>query len=135
MEEIPDLMKKSHYKIEKLLNEFGKDNSLFNKFKWELEKHLFIEEKAIFIFYNPKDSEDFDTIPNLIQEHRKMEKLLSEIENNLRIKKTIDVSELLKLLVKHRKFEDGTLYPKLNRELDEAKKNIIIERINENFID
>ena len=140
MEEIPDLMKKNHYRIEQLLKEFKtiyeKNPKLifssFDKFKWELEKHLFIEEKAIFIFYSPKDAEDFDTIPNLVQEHRKMLELLNKIENNLK-SKNVDISELLKLLIKHRNFEDGTLYPKLDRELEDSKKKIIIERLTENF--
>ena len=140
MEEISDLMRKNHYRIEQLLKEFKtiyeKNPKLifssFDKFKWELEKHLFIEEKAIFIFYSPKDSEDFDTIPNLVQEHRKMLELLNKIENNLK-DKNVDISELLKLLIKHRNFEDGTLYPKLDRELEDSKKKIIIERLTENF--
>ena len=140
MEEISDLMRKNHYRIEQLLKEFKtiyeKNPKLifssFDKFKWELEKHLFIEEKAIFIFYSPKDSEDFDTIPNLVQEHRKMLELLNKIENNLK-SKNVDISELLKLLIKHRNFEDGTLYPKLDRELEDSKKKIIIERLTENF--
>ena len=140
MEEISDLMRKNHYRIEQLLKEFKtiyeKNPKLrfssFDKFKWELEKHLFIEEKAIFIFYSPKDAEDFDTIPNLVQEHRKMLELLNKIENNLK-SKNVDISELLKLLIKHRNFEDGTLYPKLDRELEDSKKKIIIERLTENF--
>ena len=58
---ITDLMIKDHCKIEKLLKNFEEKSNIdieqtriaFNKFEWELEKHMFTEEKAIFSSYNP----------------------------------------------------------------------------------
>ena len=58
---ITEVMVRDHIKIVKLLNEFEKrltqDRKIklkaFNEFVWELEKHFFTEEKAIFISYNP----------------------------------------------------------------------------------
>lgn len=55
---ILNLMVKDHRKIEDLLNNLEEKNNedfdpmqkAFNKFEWELEKHIFTEEKAIFYF-------------------------------------------------------------------------------------
>ena len=60
---ILELMVKDHARIEKLIQ--GLKNSspdmlsiknAFDAFKWEFERHLFAEEKAVFAFYNPKSS-------------------------------------------------------------------------------
>ena len=62
-ETILKVMLNDHCKIVKLLNDFEKCTDLdkqilkktFNIFKWELEKHLFTEEKAIFVYFEPDD--------------------------------------------------------------------------------
>ena len=69
-ETISQVMLGDHNKIVKLLNDFGNCTNLdkkilkkaFELFKWELEKHLFTEEKAIFISYEPKDQTELPPI-------------------------------------------------------------------------
>ena len=59
METISQVMMRDHDKIVSLLNDFGNcidlDKQILKKafeiFRWELEKHLFTEEKVIFISY------------------------------------------------------------------------------------
>ena len=60
---ISEAMVRDHGKLVKLLIDFEKSivqdkktmMEAFNEFAWELEKHFFTEEKAIFISYEPKD--------------------------------------------------------------------------------
>ena len=55
---ITAVMVRDHCKIKNLLDDFEEKTKQdhkemvksFHKFEWELEKHLFVEEKAIFIF-------------------------------------------------------------------------------------
>jgi len=144
MEEISNLMVRNHYRIMELFNMFKLDSESYkpnleiimkslNKFKWELEKHLFIEEKAVFTFYNPKDNEDSNMISDIIKDHKQILEMLDKIEKDLLDKKKIDSFEFEKLLVKHQNFEDRILYPKLEKGLNESQRKIIIERISEKF--
>ena len=60
---ITEAMIRDHGKIIDLFIRFRKSNDLdkhtmtksFNEFVWELEKHFFTEEKAIFTAYEPED--------------------------------------------------------------------------------
>ena len=130
--EISDLMLRDHCKIEKLLSEFKlsigspEAEKRFDGFKWELEKHMFIEERAIFTFVKPEDNEDFAAIPKLKREHDEILDLMESIEKDT---KEEDVSKLQNLLMKHKTFEDEVLYPKLDVELNAEQKKIIVDRL------
>lgn len=139
---ITNLMIKSHNKLEKLLDglkistqgDFKLTGELFDEFRWELEKHIFTEEKAIFKFFNlSKDEDHFEVVPNLIKDHNAFLEMLNEIENDLVIKKNLDISGLRNLLVKHKNFEEKTVYPKLDQELNDSQKNSILIKINNSF--
>lgn len=129
-------MMEHHTLIEVLLALF-KDNKSsdlkmilgdFNKFRWELEKHFFVEEKAIFKFRHPK----FLTLINeFMEEHRNMVGALDKIEGDLTAGKEADISDFYKSLVEHRNKEENDLYSKIDEEFDETRKEEIIRRINE----
>jgi hypothetical protein len=130
------IMKRHHHLIEGLLNRFNKRQSepevfpkLFNQFKWELEKHFFLEEKAIFTFINTDDQELYETSEKLLNEHRKILDTLNLLETDLISGKETDLDELKKRLIAHRDIEDDEFYPKLDIELDEQKKREIFNRI------
>ena len=55
MEKISEIMKEDHKRILKLLDN-SKNEKEFRKFRWALEKHIFLEEKAIFIIYSPENA-------------------------------------------------------------------------------
>lgn len=137
--EILNTMIEEHALIEVLLLVFKNDltkepgsaeNSL-NKFSWELEKHFFVEERAIFKFCGSPDSEICQIVQELIQEHSIMLEMLNEIKNDLVIGKNIEISSFLILLEKHRNTEEKKLYPKIDQEFSQENKDIIISKINE----
>ena len=134
-------MVKDHCKIEELLNKLeenvDKEYSLmresFNKFEWELEKHLFTEEKAIFTQYSPEDvSEGFKMLPELTKQHNfivnKLDIWRKDVRNNRKIE---GFYEFKKFLLNHKEFEEMEVYPKLDESLNEIQKKQIIEKLNE----
>lgn len=133
---VSEVMDEHHRKIEKLFNDFkselGKKDvfEAFNNFKWELEKHLFIEEKAIFTGYSPKNPEEYKVIPYILKEHNLILEFLKEIESKLE-DSDCNIDKFTEILNKHRKFEDVSLYPKLDKNLSNEVKSRIIRRIKE----
>lgn len=135
---IADMMIRHHYNIENLITAFNekkeKDTKIlldvFQRIKWEIEKHFFLEENAIFIFYDPKSKDDSRIVNHILVEHETMLKKLSEIEKRLKNKESIDLSEFTKRLIRHKELEDSIFYPRLDSQLDNEQKNKIIERIN-----
>jgi hemerythrin-like domain-containing protein len=133
---ISQIMKRHHYLIEGELNRFikyqNKPNvfpTLFNKFKWEIEKHFFLEEKAIFTFIESENQDIYEISKGLIDAHRELLKNLKEIEDRMKNKKESDLLKFKELLINHRDFEEKSFYPKLDEELDDCKKSQIIDRI------
>ncbi len=140
---ISEIMVRDHGKIVKLLIDFEKSigqneqtmMKAFNAFLWELEKHFFTEEKAIFIAYEPEDeNEGYAMIPELIKEHEEIFDRLKVMKKSVKKKKVFDFQGFKELLKKHKDFEDEKVYPKFDQELDEEEKRIIIHRINEIYL-
>jgi len=139
--DILSLMVKDHCKIEKLLDEFesnaDKDHTSafnsFNKLEWELEKHIFIEEKAIFTAYSPKDVvEGYAMLPELTKQHNVLLNKLSNMRRDVhRQTKPTDLYGFKEFLIKHRTFEEQEVYPKMDKNLDAENKKIIFDKINE----
>lgn len=127
------IMLKEHEKINALLNDFEKNasNQTFNRFKSELEKHFFVEEKIIFNVYSIEDSNDSHL--NLIKQHRDILWLIKQVEENIGKKDLI--LELKNLLKSHSDFENNIFYPKLDNSLDKDQKLIIASKIEENLKD
>jgi hemerythrin-like domain-containing protein len=137
---IIELMIKDHGKIVKLLQDVEKSTGLnlvlkmkvFDIFEWELEKHIFIEEKAIFSSYNPTNIvEGYKMVPELIQQHNEILNKLRIMRKNLLWQRSIDYDEFKELIMAHKTFEEVSLYPKLDQELDASQKEEIIKKIHE----
>ena len=134
-------MIRDHCKIEKLLDQLEesakKDHSTMmkslNKFEWELEKHIFVEEKAIFTSYNPEDAtEGYKMLPELTKQHNEILNRLSIMRRSIRSQRLVeDVYSFKEFMIKHKNFEEREVYPKLDEALDETQKKHIIERIDE----
>jgi len=130
-------MLRDHNKLKGLLTQFKKvaktnqeaRSVMFNMFKWELEKHFFTEDKAIFLFYEPED--DFNNNPTheLVDQHDKILKELDKIEKDLRAKKDLNFESFEKLLIEHGTYENNELYPLLDRVLSAETKKMIFDRI------
>lgn len=137
---ILDLMMKDHGKIVKLLLDVEKSIGMelistmkvFDTFEWELEKHIFIEEKAIFTSYKPTNIvEGYKMVPELIQQHNDILNRLRMMRKNLMRQRPIDYNDFKELILAHKTFEEASLYPKLDQELDVSQKEEIIKKIRE----
>lgn len=137
---ILDLMMKDHGKIVKLLLDVEKSIGMelistmkvFDTFEWELEKHIFIEEKAIFTSYKPTNIvEGYKMVPELIQQHNDILNRLRMMRKNLMRQRPIDYNDFKEFILAHKTFEEASLYPKLDQELDVSQKEEIIKKIRE----
>jgi hemerythrin-like domain-containing protein len=134
-------MVKDHCKIEKLLNNLEEKNNddfdsmrnAFNKFEWELEKHIFTEEKAIFTSYNPEDkTEGYKMLPELTKQHNFMLNKLNNWRKDIRNKRMIsDLYSFKVYLIRHKNYEEEKVYPMLDQSLSEVDKNYIMSKLNE----
>jgi len=135
------LMTKDHGKIDTLIDrleekskgEFSEMKKAFHNFEWELEKHIFTEEKAIFTDYDPADvSEGYKMLPELTKQHNYIVNTLNNWRTDIRHKKTPrDIYSFKEYLIKHREFEEQEVYPRLDDSLDEDEKKNIVSKINE----
>jgi hypothetical protein len=134
---ISKTMLKDHKKILDLIQEFEKQTDSFKareileKFKWNLEKHFFMEEKVIFSVYQIENNEEDEDVINLLKEHKDALFLIKKIEELSSKDKKADITELKLLLINHANFENKSFYPRLDEELTEEQKQMIIERADE----
>jgi len=135
---ILDLMVKDHRTIVKLLKEVEKNldadsktlTKAFDTLNWNLEKHIFTEEKAIFTSYSPVNViEGYKMVPELIKQHNVILNKMNLMRTDLMKKKPIDFHAFTELLTEHKTYEENFLYPQLDQELGESQKKVIIERI------
>ena len=135
-------MEKHHKVIDDLFEQFennmGGDSEelaeIFNRFKWELEKHIFLEEKAIFSFCQKcyvGENKVTDMAGDMVETHDLILENLNDLENKLAVGDDFDTSELKKLLNEHEQDEDKNLYPVLDERLDSLHKKIVIKKIKE----
>ena len=137
---ITELMIKDHIKLMKYLKDveknlgrdFGFLSNSFNTFQWTLEKHFFVEERAIFTSYNPNYIDDsYNFFLDLSKQHTLILEEIELLRKKLRKREPFDFNKLKDMLLKHKTFEEKKVYPVLDLEIDEAEKRFIIERIND----
>jgi len=129
---ISDLMYRNHCLIEKFLKDLEQNinKQTLNHFKWEIEKHFFMEEKAV--LQNIDDPNSASMISDVNKQHIEIMKLLDDLEKQVLQGNTeLDLSKLKTLLIAHKNFEDQTLYLKLDEVLSDDQKQKIINRIKE----
>jgi hemerythrin superfamily protein len=135
---ILDLMVKDHKILFNYLkdveNNLGRDfgflSNSFNTFQWNLEKHFFVEERAIFTTYKPVfPDKEYDYFSDLMDQHTKILEIIESLRNKLQKREPFDLNELKKLLIEHKTFEEKNIYPVLDKEIDESEKRLIIDRI------
>ena len=98
---------------------------------WEVKKHFFIEESAIFDFLPVKTMDLFKTVNHLKEEHTDMLSSLKNFSDNLAGIKDYEFESFHTLLEEHRETEEKILYPRLDKEMEDDQKRQIIHRINE----
>ena len=138
--EILDLMLRDHNRLMEYLkdvennlgHDFGFLSNSFNTFQWNLEKHFFVEEKAIFISYNPDEPDkEYTYFSELMDQHTEILGKIESLRKRLQKREPFDLNDLKKLLVKHKTFEEKSIYPVLDQEIDDCAKSVIIDRIKE----
>ncbi len=137
---ILDLMVKDHNRLMDYLKDvennlgrgFGFLSNSFNIFQWNLEKHFFAEERAIFTSYNPDEPEkEYNYFSDLMDQHTEILETVESLRKKLQKREPFDLNELKKLLVKHKTFEEKSIYPVLDQKIDDCTKRVIIDRIKE----
>jgi iron-sulfur cluster repair protein YtfE (RIC family) len=133
-ESINKLLMKEHARLLSYLVELSNESDdvkikeLFDRFKWNLEKHFFIEEKAIFDFYDKVKGKEVSDVFDLMQEHGDLLNSVRAVEEDFAHEK---IEDLKNMLIKHQRFEDEVFYPRLDNDLDDYKKKELIEKIKE----
>jgi hypothetical protein len=137
---LTDLMVRDHGKIVKMLHDVEKSIGMelvstmkvFDTFEWELEKHIFIEEKAIFSSYSPTNIvEGYKMVPELIKQHTEILNTVRVMRKDLMWQRPVKYQEFKEKIIAHKTFEEASLYPKLDQELSGPQKEEIIRRIHE----
>jgi len=124
-------MLRDHTRIAELLDKIKSGTNSadrFEAFKWELEKHLFLEEKAIFKIVE-EDSAIYPSVQKLLEEHDTILKMVKTIESVLKTEGRIQMGGFQSILEKHRYYEDDFLYPILDEKLDSEHKQEIMHRL------
>ncbi len=137
VDSIQKLMLGEHNALGVLLDKFEKNlekdieeaKKAFNRLKWILERHFFIEEKAIFIFLHNEKGDEVANIFQLMQEHGTLLEFMNEIDERLEDNGIPDISKFKGLLLAHRTFENDVFYPRLDEELGIEQKAEILEKI------
>ena len=133
---IQEAMFAEHKRIESMLKKFEKcveeeNDSLeekLNPLKWNIQKHFFVEENAVFSLYVPASSWEVSSVDQVLREHEEIMKLIEKTEKNLNRE---NINEIISLLRKHAKFEEDNFYPNLDEQLSSEQKEKILGRVEE----
>lgn len=130
---ILNLMLDQHALIEALFFVFKDDKTekSLGDFSWEIRKHFFIEENAIFDFLAWNDPSIAGTIRRLKGEHVEMINMLAKMAYALPKTSVKDLESFYDLLKGHREMEENELYPVLDKRLSDAQKEQVVNRINQ----
>jgi hemerythrin-like domain-containing protein len=127
--DLAEIMLKDHSRLNSILKELEsfadvnlvKEN--FKKFKLNLDKHFFVEEKVIFSIMSKNEE-----VINLIKQHKDILFLIKNIEQSLNNNLIPDFSELKHNLDNHISFENNIFYPFLEDTLNEQQKLLLMDR-------
>jgi len=133
---VTGIMIRHHAAIDLLIKLFNEEpdkkspasEKTFEDFKWELEKHIFTEERVIFKLCGEMESPECKLAERLSNEHKTFLDLLDKIAKD---KEEKDISGLQTLLAGHKKIEEADLYPRLDAILSQRQKEIVFEKIND----
>jgi len=134
--EIFKIMIKEHEIIESLLNNFKrlqeKDSAeakrIFQTFVWNIEKHMFLEEKILYNVYSVWNG-NIEGMFEILEQHGEIIALIKKIKNNYSDENNL--SALKELLRNHFVLEETVLYPNLEKVLNGEQKEFLIERTQE----
>ena len=136
--EITILMLKQHNFLNGLLKKYealeaknrnlSKIKDYFYNFKWNLDKHFFIEEKDIFIVTDFNDKKEFELMKSLLKDHEDLRETAKKMAEEILEGHKPSSFVLSNILLGHEKREVKIFYPKLDSRLPAKEKKEIIEK-------
>ncbi len=135
---ISDLLREDHARVERLIVELDTWDADelqrgFNTFRKALQRHMFVEELAVFTFIRTEHHVELSCMPTLQQQHDEILLLLDQMDETRHQSPPMDVAPLkhalLAALDEHRRFEDEELYPRFDADLGEQQKRTILLRL------
>lgn len=117
--------------LERNLDDYEKTKIHFNKCKWNLQKHFFVEEKVIFDNFVSMSGEETTDTFHLLEDHVEIIQLLKIIEDKLDEKIKPNIESLKQKLLSHKDYEDRSFYPSLDEKLTLEQKKEIAKKIRE----
>lgn len=136
-ETILGLLVSDHLQLRILIRECEKktaqkDNSLhdsFKKLKQSMEKHIQVEENALFSYLNKEFDDNYHFFQRLVNEHLTITEMLSRLEDEVSAKSGGDFAKLKEYFEQHEHYEEYTLYRILDKLLTDDQKKSVIEKI------
>jgi iron-sulfur cluster repair protein YtfE (RIC family) len=131
------VMLRHHQIINKLLldaekvpeDDTYKFKKLFDAFKWNLDKHIFVEEEHIFPVADRNNKIELKQLQNLLKDHKDIKAIIENLEEEINDDRRPNVSIMRELLYKHEGREIDSFYPLLDSRLSSEKKKDIVERL------
>jgi hemerythrin-like domain-containing protein len=137
MNEITTAMLKHHQIINKILLDFEKVDkkntqkvsNLFSVFKWNLNKHLFIEEENIFPVADKSNPVEAKELNNFLKDHRDIKKVIESLDDDVMSGMKPNTMILREMLFSHEGREIKSFYPLLDKRLSLKDKLKILQNV------
>lgn len=134
--ELLKVLLQEHEVIEYLLSDFEsfydkdvlKAKKILNLFVWNLEKHIFLEEKMLYSIYSVWNG-NIGGMFEILGDHGDIMIFIKKIKSSDFEKS--DIFSLRELLENHFALEETVLYPRLEKVLNFEQKRFFIERAQE----
>jgi hypothetical protein len=135
---ISEIMIRDHLRLLTLLHRTGvsqnqSDIALdhLKKIIWDVEKHFFTEEKAIFSYLNSKIDNYSKIYKEIIQHHSEILDDLYSAVKSLQHDAAFSDFLIREKMINHQKYEENEVYPLLENEISDESKREIIDKIDD----
>ena len=137
MKEITSAMFNHHKVINEILLDFEKISDddtkkvadVFSVFKWNLDKHLFIEEENIFPVADKNNAQEVKELNNLLKDHSDIKKVIENFLEDVRSGVKPNTMILREMLFAHEAREIESFYPLLDKRLSVSEKAKILQNV------
>jgi len=101
----------------------------YKRFHWHLQKHFYMEEKALWTFCDMEKKFDQDMINELLNDHDFLIEFYNRIEITEPSERKFILSEFIKKINTHVQYETTNFYKVLDDELEQNEKEMVIDII------
>ncbi|PIN76636.1 hypothetical protein COV17_01725 [Candidatus Woesearchaeota archaeon CG10_big_fil_rev_8_21_14_0_10_36_11] len=103
---------------------------VLNNLQWELERHLLIEEKEVFLTYPVQSSNDQKMVDRLFADHHEILEKIDSLQKEIKRDEVVDCTSLKALWLRHESFERDVFYPAMDIVVSDVKKKEIYQKVN-----